>query len=80
MIPGIIGVYAGGAVQNGPLGLSVHAHTVRIFHVPAQGRLAVPGVLRDPEHLKDGCCAALRAGKGLVGHYAIHVQLICPVI
>lgn len=80
VIAGVVGIHAGGAVQNGALAHAVHHCAVRIFDVAAHSRLAVAGVLRGTERLKAGGLAALAAVKSLTGDNGIDIQLVCAVV
>ena len=68
VVAGVIGVLAGGAVQQVALAFPVQAGAVRILDVAGQGRLSVPRVLRDAKHPERGVLVAYAAVEGLDGH------------
>ena len=76
MVAGIIGVLAGGAIQNGAFTLAVHHSTVRIEDIAGQGCYAIPCVLRGTPRKERGFLFTDAAGKGFMGDNRIDIQLI----
>ena len=63
VIAGVVGVLPRNTVQNRAFPLAVYHCSIGILDVAGQGGLAVPSVLRRPEHLKGCGLAALAAVK-----------------
>ena len=79
VVAGVVGIHAGGAVQQVALALPIQAGAIRILDVAGQSRLAVAGVLRYTEHLERGVLVTHAAVEGLDGHDGVGVQLVGPV-
>ena len=80
VISRVIGVLSRYAVQNGTLAGTVYKGAVRVFHIPAHGRLAIPGIFRGAEHDKGSLLLADFAVKGFVGHGGVGVQFVGAVV
>ena len=80
VVGGVIGVLAGYAVQNGTLAGAIYKGAVRVFHIPAHGSLAVPGIFRGAEHDKGSLLLADLAVECFVGHGGVGVQFVGAVI
>ena len=76
----VIGVLSRYAVQNGTLAGTIYKGAVRVFHIPAHGRLAIPGIFRGAEHDKGSLLLADFAVKGFVGHGGVGVQFVGAVV
>ena len=80
VISRVIGVLSRYAVQNGTLAGTIYKGAVRVFHIPAHGRLAIPGIFRGAEHDKGSLLLADFAVKGFVGHGGVGVQFVGAVV
>ena len=80
VIPGIMGVLTGGAVQNRAFSLTVYHGSVRILDVAAHRRCAVPCVFRGAERKERGLLLTFSALESLMGDRRIDVQFIGPVV
>lgn len=80
VVGGVIGVLAGYAVQNGTLAGTIYKGAVRVFHIPAHGRLAIPGIFRGAEHDKGSLLLADLAVECFVGHGGVGVQFVGAVV
>ena len=80
VIAGVVGVLPRNTVQNRAFPLAVYHCSIGILDVAGQGGLAVPSVLRRPEHLKGCGLAALAAGEGFNRHSSVGVQFVGAVV
>ena len=80
VVGSVIGILTGYAVQNGTLAGTIYKGAVRVFHIPAHGRLAIPGIFRGAEHDKGSLLLADFAVKGFVGHGGVGVQFVGAVV
>ena len=80
VVAGIVGVLPRHAVQDSACALAANQGAIRIPHIPAHGRLAVPGIFRGAQDFKGRGLAALSAGKCFDSDHGIGVQLVGTVI